>query len=409
MQFWRSPLRIFLGMLAGLAIVLALHACQPDLTPPSAPSSSNTNTSEKPKPVASAPQETPLPSATKAIVDSVTPNGLYNPPRGDVRLVVISDLNSAYGSTDYDPEVDTGIALLPFWKPDMVVCSGDMVAGQYPSLTEEQMKAMWAAFDDHVAAPLRKAKLPYGFTMGNHDASSARSVSGKFLFEKERKTASKYWNDPSHNPGVEFVDRNEFPFYYSFKHKDIFFLVWDGSSDFIPKDKMDWVEKALQSPEAKSAKIKILLGHLPLYAVTVGRNTPGEVMANTAQLQAMLERNQVHTYISGHDHAYYPAHKGKLQLLHMGILGAGPRPYLDSRLPPRKSMTVLDVNFASPDLTTYTTYDMRTMQVIKLEELPRSISSHNGLVLRRDVKMEDLSASERSTCEGRLGSDLCRA
>jgi hypothetical protein len=190
-------------------------------------------------------------------------------------------LNSAYGSTDYEPEVDKAIALLPFWQPDMVACSGDMVAGQYPSLTEEQMKAMWAAFDDHVAAPLRRAKLPYGFTMGNHDASSARSVAGKFLFSRERDVASKYWNDPAHDSGVEFVDRFEFPFYYTFKYKDVFFLSWDGSSDLIPKDKLAWVEKALQSPAAKAAKIKILLGHLPLYAVTVGRDSAGEVMSNT--------------------------------------------------------------------------------------------------------------------------------
>ncbi|MEO1149324.1 MAG: metallophosphoesterase, partial [Cyanobacteria bacterium J06638_22] len=43
-----------------------------------------------------------LPAETAALVDSVEPNGLYEPPRGDIRLVVISDLNSAYGSTDYD-------------------------------------------------------------------------------------------------------------------------------------------------------------------------------------------------------------------------------------------------------------------------------------------------------------------
>jgi len=419
MHFWRSLLRIFLGTLAGLAIVLALHACQTDSASKPTPNTSATTltesqkneyqNTEKPKTDSSVVKDEPLPPATKALVDSVGSKGLYNPPKGDVRLVVISDLNSSYGSTDYDPEVDNGLALIPFWKPDMVVCSGDMVAGQFPSLTEEQMKAMWTSFDDRVAAPLRKAKLPYGFTIGNHDASSARSLSGKFLFDLERKVASKFWNDPTHNSGVEFVDRFEFPFYYTFKYKDVFFLAWDGSSDFIPKDKLQWVEKALQSPEAKAAKIKILLGHLPLYAVAVGRNEPGEVMSNTEQLQAMLERNQVHTYISGHGHAYYPAHKGKLQLLHMGILGSGPRPYLDSRLPPRKSITVMDINFSSPALTTYTTYDMRTLQLIKFDELPRFISSHNGMVLRRDVKMEDLSSSERATCEGRLSSDLCRA
>jgi hypothetical protein len=78
-------------------------------------------------------------------------------------------------------------------------------------------------------------------------------------------------------------------------------------------------------------------------------------------------------------------------------------------MPPRKSMTVIDINFASPELTTYTTYDMRTMQPIKYDELPRSINGHNGMVLRRDLKMKDLSASERATCEKQLGANLCSA
>ncbi len=406
MRFWRSPLRIFLSVVVGVALVTLLHACKPKQASPPTIGSSSLETSLA---SGSVRQETALSPETAAIVASAGSNGLYNPPRGDIRLVVISDLNSAYGSTDYDPEVDKGMALLPFWQPDMVVCSGDMVAGQNPTLSEDQLKAMWAAFDDHIAAPLRQANLPYGFTVGNHDASSARSVSGGFLFERERTVASDYWVDPAHDPGVEFVDRNEFPFYYTFKFNDIFFLAWDGSSASIPQDKLDWVEQALESPEAKSAKLKILLGHLPLYAVSVGRNEPGEVMANADQLRAMLERHQVHTYISGHHHAYYPAHKGNLQLLHMGILGSGPRPYSDSQLPPRKSLTVMDVNFASPDLTTYTTYDMQTLQLIEFEELPRLIAGHNGMVLRRDVDMEDLSASELSACETRLSAALCRA
>jgi hypothetical protein len=357
----------------------------------------------------SSPEKVVLPPETETLVKSVQPNGLYNPPRGDVRLVVFSDLNSAYGSTTYEPEVKKALTLLPFWQPDMVVCSGDMVAGQSPTLTEPQLQAMWTAFDKQVAAPLRDAKIPYGFTLGNHDASSARSVAGKFLFERERAIATDYWNEPSHDPGVEFVDRYEFPFYYTFKHQDIFFLTWDGSSSYIPPEKLAWVEKALQSPEAQSAKLKILLGHLPLYAITVGRDSTGEVMENADQLRTMLEHNNVHTYISGHHHAYYPAHKGKLQLLHSGILGSGPRPYVDSKLPPRKALTVIDINYDSPDLTTYTTYDMKSLALIEVKELPRYIAGHNGMVLRRDVEMGDLSSSEKSACARRIGANLCQA
>jgi hypothetical protein len=398
---WR---RFFLLLIVGFILSASL-ACEQFIQAPQA--------SESPSVVQSAPASTPqanqpaLPPETQAIIASAGPTGLYNPPRGDVRLVVISDLNSAYGSTDYDPEVDKGIRLIPFWQPDMVLCSGDMVAGQKPSLTPEQIRAMWAAFDQHVAAPLRQANLPFGFTVGNHDASSALSINGEFLFQQERDLASAYWNDPSHNPGVQFVDRYEFPFYYSFEHQDIFFVAWDGSSNYIPPEKLAWVEQAFASPKAQQAKLRILIGHLPLYGVSVGRDEPSELMQNADQLRQMLEKYQVHTYISGHAHAYYPAHKGKLQLLHMGILGSGPRPLIAGDAAPRKALTVIDINFASPDLTAYTTYDMQTLRPIQYEELPRFLTGVNGMVLRRDVK--DLNAAERNQCEQRLGRAFCAA
>ncbi|MBF2063237.1 MAG: metallophosphoesterase [Calothrix sp. C42_A2020_038] len=388
-----SP-RIYIGCILGLCLALLLYACQ-------TPQPQSTVPPQTPQAV-----EQPLPPETAAIVKSAG-GDLYNPERGDVRLVVISDLNSVYGSTDYDPEVDKGIALLPFWKPDMVVCSGDMVAGQSPTLSQAQIKAMWAAFDQHVAAPLRRAKLPYGFTLGNHDASSAMGVKGNFLFQQERDLASAYWNEPGHDPGVKFIDKFEFPFYYTFEYKDIFFMAWDGSSSHIPKEKLDWVEKSLSSPQAKAAKMRILLSHLPLYAVAVGRNQPGDVIENADEMRKMLERHNVHTYISGHHHSYYPGHRGKLQLLHMGILGSGPRPLIDAKIRPWKALTVMDINFKSPELTTYTTYDIRTLKVIKNEQLPRFLAGHNGIILRRDVEYKNLTAEEVSFCEKRLGKKFC--
>ncbi len=360
-----------------------------------------------PDPTASEANSDPLPPETEAIV-SAQPS-LVNPPRGDVRLVVISDLNGPYGSTDYDPEVDKAIQLLPFWNPDMVVCSGDMVAGQDLTLSPEQIRQMWAAFDEHVAAPLRNMDFPYGFTIGNHDASGAQGIGDTFLFEQERDLARAYWDDPTHDPGLNFGDRYDFPFYYSFTFNDIFFLAWDGSSSSIPADKLDWVEQTLASPEAQQARMRILLGHLPLYAVAIGRNQPAEVMDNADALREMLERYNVHTYISGHHHAYYPAHKGNLQLLHMGILGSGPRPLIDSDLPPWKALTVIDINFDTPELTTYTTYDTQSLAEIKYEQLPRLLMGHNGMVVRRDIPWDALTAQEKAACEQKLGAALCQS
>ena len=48
------------------------------------------------------------------------------------------------------------------------------------------------------------------------------------------------------------------------------------------------------------------------------------------------------------------------------------------------------------ELTRYTTYDIQTMDLIEYGELPRFLTGHNGIVLRRDVEMADLSADEKS-------------
>lgn len=398
MRWRRFFLLLILGYILGICLACTQFMGQASTSPsaplPTTPTSTNSQL-----------QSPTLPSATESLLASVGP--VSNPPRGDVRLVVISDLNSAYGSTDYEPEVDRGINLIPFWQPDLVLCGGDMVAGQKSSLTPAEIRAMWAAFDRHITAPLRQFGLPFGFTIGNHDASGAPSSNGGFLFQQERELASEFWQEPSHNPGVRFVDRYQFPFYYTFESNDLFFLVWDGSSSQIPASQLAWVEQALSSPKAQQAKLRIVLGHLPLYGVAIGRDQPGEVMANADQLRLLLEKYNVHTYISGHHHAYYPAHKGKIQLLHTGILGAGPRPLIAGDAAPRKTITVIDVLFDSPDQTTYTTYDMQTLQPIAYDELPRFLTGHNGMVIRRDV--QDLNAAEQQLCEQKLGRQLCAA
>jgi hypothetical protein len=400
--------RFFTGLAIGCIVSLVLACTSTALQWPesgpvdqSAPSSAETVS-------ASAPLASPeFPPATEAVIAQAGPDGLYDPPRGDARFVVISDLNGAYGSTDYDPEVDQAIALMPFWHPDLVLCSGDMIAGQRTSLTRPQIQAMWAAFDRHVAAPLRSAGLPFGFTIGNHDGSGSRRSDGSFTFQQERDLASAYWQDPRHAPGVDFVDRQQFPFYYSFRQGDVFFLVWDGSTSRIPPEQLAWVEAALASPEAQRAQMRILIGHLPLYAVAEGRDRPGEVMNDADALRQLLERYDVHTYISGHHHAYYPGHRGSLQLLHTGALGGGPRSLIDSDRPRTKTLTVVDVNFSDPDLTTYTTYAMNTLRPVAMNTLPRVLTGHNGRVLRRDVAEADLTAAERDRCIQQLDISRC--
>ena len=174
-------------------------------------------------------------------------DSLYIPPKQDFRIVVISDLNSQYGSTEYEPEVKEAITLMPEWQPDLVLSGGDMIAGQKASLSKLQIEAMWQGFEDNIARPLRQNQIPFGFTIGNHDGSGAIKQQ-TLVFPQERELAKAYWHQHQHKLGLNFVDHSHFPFYYSFRQNNIFFLVWDASTSNISNRQLNWVKQTLNSP-----------------------------------------------------------------------------------------------------------------------------------------------------------------
>lgn len=322
------------------------------------------------------------------------------------RIAVISDLNESQGSVGYGEAVERVISQIPTWQPDLVLCSGDMVAGQDRNLTDDEIQAMWNTFDRTIAAPLRRLNIPYGFAIGNHDASRAQ-FGTELIYERQRTFAAAYWDDPAHHPGLSFVDRHKFPFYYTFQQNQVFFLVWDASVGApIPAEDRAWIDRSLSSPVAQNAAMRIVVGHMPLYAVAQGRDRIGDVLGDAAALHAMLERHRVHTYISGHHHAYFPGRLGNLEMLHAGALGFAPRRLLDSQLPPHKTATLLDFDLNTQD-STYTTYELPSLLQIDQVVLPRTILSQQGLVIRRDLTWADLTPAERQACQERLPSYLC--
>ena len=322
------------------------------------------------------------------------PEGLFAPQRGDIRLAVISDLNSAYGSTDYREEVATGINLLPDWQPDLVICGGDMVAGQSLNLTASEIDAMWAAFDEKILSPIRASQLPFALTVGNHDASSYQN-NGEFVYVLDRQATEKYWNGHQQDTDLAFVEADGFPFYYSFKQDDIFYLIWDASSANVPPEQIAWADRALASPEAQSARLRMVMGHLPLYAVSQRRDRPGEYLNGADELKALLEKHNIHTYISGHHHAYFPGKSGELNMLHLGALGSGPKSLLTTNAAPFQTLTIMDIFLDTAD-TVYTTYNMNNLEVVNPQTLPRLIVGPNGRELRQDVAIAELTPAERA-------------
>ncbi|MFC6996094.1 phosphodiester glycosidase family protein [Rufibacter roseus] len=307
------------------------------------------------------------------------------PARGDFRIAVISDLNSSFGSVSYEWQVDSIMQRIPrLWQPDMVVAGGDMVAGQQASLTAEQVAAMWNGFDAKVAQPLKDAGIPFAFTLGNHDAAPGMST--------DRTVAKEYWEKPENAPAWHGVDMTNYPFYFSYKptaDSDIFFVSWEASSANIPAAQLEWVREQFSSPEARAAKFRFLVGHLPLYSVAQQYNSAGNILNNAAALQAMMEELDVHTYISGHHHAYYPGKHGSVEFLNAGAAGSGPRAYMGLDEVAPNTVTLMDV-FLDQDTVVYTTYEIKepiasNMRVFDDKRLPELMVGVNGYMIRRDV------------------------
>ncbi len=305
-----------------------------------------------------------------------------NPPRGDVRVVVLSDFNPAYGETVYSPQVAKVIkATTEVWRPDLLLSAGDLVGGQKASLPDARFAQMWAAFDETVAAPLRAANIPAAFAMGNHDGSGLRNSDG-FVYERERAAARAYWQQTSDGTRVAFQDADDFPFNYSFTLEGVFFAVWDASSASVTDAQLAWLQGELASEEARAAPLRVLVGHLPLYGVSAAKNRVGEVLTGGDALRRRLEAWGVDLYISGHHAAYYPAKVGEVTLLHTG--GVGARRLLDGDAPPRSAVTVLDLDFDPLELR-LSTFDTATFQEITLASLPERVHGLNGTLTRMDL------------------------
>ncbi|MEM7796101.1 MAG: metallophosphoesterase [Cyanobacteria bacterium P01_C01_bin.118] len=371
---------------------LAIGACSSRPIAQSVTSSSPSSPSPPPSPAA------PSPINTKRhpnLNQPIGPTELFAPKRGDVRAVVISDMNSRYGAVDYRGEVMEGVSILPQWEPDILLCMGDMVAGQSKSLATPEVEAMWDGFDKLILNPIRAANIPYALTIGNHDASNQTYDDGSYIYTIDRDVTTRYWQTHQNELDLQYIDTGDFPYYYSFKQNDIFYIVWDASSANVPAAQVAWADQQLGSAAAQEAKFRIALGHLPLYAISQGRDRNGEFLNNSDQLQALLERHNVHTYMSGHHHAYYPGHAGDLELLHCGALGSGPRTWLYRTDAAMQTLTVLDFFFDTGD-TVYTTYNMNRMELVDTQTLPRQIVGPTGRVLRNDISLADLTAEEQS-------------
>ncbi len=266
-----------------------------------------------------------------------------DPPRGDLRIVVLGDLNGPYGATEYAAAVHRAVAaIVEVWRPDLVLLPGDLVAGQSRALPDERFAEMWAAFDAAVAAPLRDAGIPYAAAMGNHDASKLRGADGAHAFARERDAAAAYWSDADHRSGLDVTTDADAPFAWSFHLGPLFVAVVDASGPTLDDAERAALATALDAPEARSADLRWVVGHLPLLGVAEGRDRVGEVAWRAEELRDLMVAGGVDAYLSGHQGAFYAAAWGDLELVFSpGAVGG--RALRGTGLAPRAGVLVVDV------------------------------------------------------------------
>lgn len=290
--------------------------------------------------------------------------------RGEVlRVVVVSDMNGGYGDTTYGAPVHAAVSRVVDLRPDLVLSTGDMVAGQRRGL---DYASMWAGFHDAVSDELEAAAIPFAISPGNHDAS------GYPIYAAEREAYAAAWRD-RRPKSIHFVDDERYPFRYSFVAGPAFFVALDATTiGPLEEEQMRWLDAQLA---AAPRDVRVVFGHVPLYPFTVGRE---EEYVGDAALEALLRRHEVQLFVSGHHHAYYPGRRGPLRLVSMACLGGGPRPLIGTE--ERSARAILGFEVTEDGVRALDAYGGDGFDVrIERLELPATVGSGSRVIDRDDV------------------------
>jgi 3',5'-cyclic AMP phosphodiesterase CpdA len=268
-----------------------------------------------------------------------------------VRIAVISDMNGSYGSTDYGSAVHDAIDRIIERNPDLVISTGDMVAGQRadPKLTGPDLATMWAAFHAIASDPLARADLPLLVTPGNHDASAYPG------FEAERSAFATAW--AGRVPDLSIIDSTGWPFRVAVSLRGVLLVGMDATrSGPLPAEEMRWLRRILTAEAGRHQSV-VLFGHLPLMPITEGRE--GDVLADP-ELFDLAQRMGVDLWLSGHHHGFFSGRAGGILFVSQANLGGGSRRLLGTGQRGAQAFTWIEIGengqitvsaYSPPDFT----------------------------------------------------------
>ena len=283
-------------------------------------------------------------------------------------------MNGRYGSMTYDSRVPVAIEKIGEMDPDLVVCTGDMVAGQkQPGLDADRLDQMWRGFNRTIADPLKRRGIPFFVTPGNHDGS------GFPEFALEREHFEIQW--APRVPEVEMLVGSEWPRRYAARVGDELLIAFDGTvPGALSEDEFRFVEKMLHV-YGKGPEATIVFSHLPMWPLTSGREH--EIIDDPALLE-LLHDNGVDVYASGHHHAFF-AGTDDAGMVHLGLgaLGGNARPFSGKKQRQPFSFSVLTLSNGMVDIASRAAPDFDAE--VPVSELPATIEGPLGVLRRMDA------------------------
>ena len=304
-----------------------------------------------------------------------------------LRVAVVSDLNGSYGSTRYEASVDAAVSRILALEPDLVLSTGDMVAGQRkPHLTRAEVERMWKAFHRHVSDPLAAAGIPLAVTPGNHDGSAYHG------FALERRIYAEQW--APRRPAIDFVDDTHYPFHYAFAAGGVLFVSLDATTvGPLPDTQMAWLRDLL-SEHGERYDQRVAFSHVPLWPVAQRRERD---FIGDPELERLLQDADVDLYLSGHHHAFYPGHKDGIHHVSQSCLGAGPRKLIGTSERAPRSFTLIELGGKRPRLTAFQAPHFT--RPVDWNRLPRGIRTRAAELTRADLA-DDPLVQLRNETEG---------
>jgi len=288
-------------------------------------------------------------------------------------IALISDLNGRYGSAVYNDRVSDAVDTVIRMQPDLVISTGDMVAGQkQPQLDQDRLDQMWQGFNLAVTDPFSRSGIPFAVTPGNHDGSGFP----EYALERERFRVQ--WE--SRTPEFELLPGSTWPRRYAARMGRVLLVAFDGTiPGKLSNTEFQFIERMLQAYGA-SAGVTLVYSHLPMWPLAQGREH--EILDDPALL-GLLHSHGVDAYISGHHHVFYPG-IDSAGMVHIGVaaLGGNARRVVgqDTRQP--YSFAVLELSNNHLDIRSFVAPGFSGIVPVKYQ--PESITGPLGLLRRLD-------------------------